>query len=285
MIRTRTVPVGAALTALALAACSPAPPAPTGAPRGTAAAVVASATPSAASVTDAGGRRYTVQADGTDTVLRAFARGATTPSAQRRVPGRWALPRVVPGGPLEGLTPDGRHLALESPPTAGRTRFALVPTTLAGAPAVVTLPGEHTFDAWSPSGNFLFTIEHMPPAGSGHYRVRVYDVPGGALQPQPVADKRTLDEVMDGSPAARAATPDGATVATLYLPAAGGGHRHGPFVHLLNTRDAVALCVDLPAEVGTGWSLRHAAGRIQLLDAGGAVSRLIDPVTGELTRP
>jgi hypothetical protein len=149
---------------------------------------------------------------------------------------------------------------------------------------VVTLPGHHTFDAWSPDGGLLYTIEHRPPAGSGHYQVRVYDVAARGLREGPVADKRTLDEVMDGRPVARAATPDGATVATLYLPAPGGGHRHGPFVHLLDTRNAQALCVDLPETVETGWTLRYAAGKVQLRDPRGAVTHLLDPLSGELAQ-
>jgi len=290
MILNRTLTTGAALAALTLAACG-APPAPVpDPPRSPARPAVASpgpsGTPSAvASVSDARGRRFTVQPDGADTLVRAFARGATAPAAQRRLTGRWTLPRVVPGGPLDGLTPDGRHLALESTPAAGQSRLALVRTTLDAAPTVVTLPGEHTFDAWSPDGGLLYTIEHRPPAGSSHYQVRVYDVRAGALRDQPVADKATLDEEMDGRPTSRAATPDGGTVATLYLPAPGGGHRHGPFVHLLDTRNAIALCVDMPAEVSTGWSLRYAAGRVHLLDRSGTVNRLLDPASGELTRP
>jgi len=285
MIWKSTVPAGAALAVLTLAACAPVPTAVPDTPRGPARPAVASVAPSpAATVSGTGRLRLSVQADGADTLVRAVAPTAT-PAAQRRLPGRWTLPRVVPGGPLEGLSPDGRFLALEAPRAAGESRFALVRTTLDAAPTVVSLPGEHTFDAWSPDGELLYTIEHRPPAGSSHYQVRVYDVRAGALRDQPVADKATLDEEMDGRPASRAATPDGGTVATLYLPAPGGGHRHGPFVHLLNTRDAFALCVDMPAEVTTGWSLRYAAGRVHLLDPRGAVSRLLDPTGGELTRP
>lgn len=117
-----------------------------------------------------------------------------------------------------------------------------------GAATTVTEPGGEThrlrgrfaFDALSPDGSWLYLIEHRPPAGSENYRVRLLDLRSGRLQREPIADKVNLQTDMTGLPMARATTADGVWVFTLYR---GGDH---DFVHALNTKDAFALCLDLP---------------------------------------
>lgn len=124
---------------------------------------------------------------------------------------------------------------------------------------ITTVDGEHhrlagrfTFDALSTRGDRLYLIEHRPPTGSENYRVRLFDLRSGKLQPQPIADKRNLQTDMTGAPKARAVTDSGEWVFTLYR-----GARHA-FVHALNVDQAYALCLDLPHGSGTGdgaWSL------------------------------
>ena len=231
-------------------------------------------------VTHASGRRYWTSASGPDTLVQAGAVTGRAPTASLRLAGRWTLPRVVSGGPAEGLAPGGDMLALAETPSEERSRFALVRTDLAEQPRLVTLPGGFTFDAWSPRADTLYLIQHLPPAGAGHYVVRAYDVASGRLLPEPIADKRTLGEQMNGLPESRATTTDGATVATLYLPHPGTHPHHGPFVHLLFTRDRTALCVDLPQPVARGWSLARAGGTFEVRDPSGRARYWIDAESG-----
>ncbi len=151
-----------------------------------------------------------------------------------------------------------------------------------GQPRVVELEGDFSFDAWSPRGDVLYLIEHRLPAGSGHYVVRAYDVAAGKLRPAPVADKRTLGEEMAGRPIARASNPDGRIVATLYRPHGAAGD-HGPFIHLLFTDQASALCVDLPWQVGDRWQLGFADGRLRVFDRAGRAAYVVNTVNGRLS--
>jgi hypothetical protein len=68
------------------------------------------------------------------------------------------------------------------------------------------------------------------------------DVATGLMRDAVIVDKRNLDERMGGWPITQAAHPSG-VVFTLYR----GATR--PFIHALNTREAWAVCLDLP-EIG-----------------------------------
>jgi hypothetical protein len=192
----------------------------------------------------------------------------------------------VPGGPAEGLSPDGRWLVLESHPQGpgGRSVFLVLTGLLRLERETVDLPGRFTFDAWSTNGDVLYLVEHQPPDGSGNYRVRAFDMRRNTLRPEPVADKRDVGEQMAGRPLARAANPSGAVVATLYV-RQGDGDEHGPFVHLLYVDEGLALCVDLPhgTPVGPGWSMQHVGSGFVLSSGEGRPAFRIDATSGELT--
>jgi hypothetical protein len=79
----------------------------------------------------------------------------------------------------------------------------------------------------------------------------------GELDPTVIVDKRFPDERMQGYPLARAESPDGLWVYTLYR----DGARN--FVHALMT-DGAALCIDLPpaASPAGPWVLRLEPGQV-----------------------
>lgn len=240
-----------------------------GAPASNPPAVTAGATAGVtAGVT--GAALYSVRSDGEWTTVSSLAPASGGRSL--RLDGRFSLPVVVDGG-TEGLSHDGGTLVLQGPRSGASTRFAVLDGRLATPPRFLDLPGDFSYDAMSPDGSVLYLIEHMPPAGSDHYAVRALDVVTGKLRDGVIVDKRTPDESMTGSPLARAASPDGAVVATLYLRASGES-----FVHLLGTADGWALCADLPRNAGPGWKLRFTDGSVVVVsDPAGAGRFAIDP--------
>jgi hypothetical protein len=159
--------------------------------------------------------------------------------------GSWGIP-IFTYGPNtgEGLSNDGRTLVLADlaatlPRT--RSRFLFVnPKTLQVKSGAV-LKGDFSYDALSPDGSRLFLIQHRDVLDQTHYVVRAYDVQSGRLLPGRVADRTQRGWVMAGYPIARAATPDGRWVYTLYNNPGGF-----PFVHALDTVRGVAHCVGLP---------------------------------------
>lgn len=129
------------------------------------------------------------------------------------------------------------------------------------------LAGRFTFDALSTNGRLLYLVEHRPPAGSENYRVRLFNLRTGKLQPQPIADKVNLDTDMTGAPKARATTASGEWVFTLYQGA------HHSFVHALNVDQAYAQCLEIPpcSCAGDGaWSLTLSANDTRLLAVAGS---------------
>ena len=232
------------------------------------------------------GRTYRIRIDGERTEVTMTGGPGETLHEAVAVRGRYVAPQVVPGGPLEGLSPDGSRLVLEShaPAPAERSVFMFLTGQLRQDRDTLDLPGRFTFDAWSPDGSVLYLIEHKAPAGSGHYVVRAYDLQKQALRPDPVADKREVGEQMAGRPMVRAETPGGAVVATLYRRQ--GDDEGTPFVHLLYTVEGLAMCVDLPpgTPLGTAVKLQHLSGDfLVMLGVRGHPDFRIDAVTGELT--
>ncbi len=102
--------------------------------------------------------------------------------AERRaitLPGRYDLGsayRVAPSG----VSRDGTVLALEAPPAAGRSAFAVVDTR-SGSVRTLAVPGEMTVDVVSDDASSLYLVEPKP---DGRYNVRLYDLTVGTLGPQ-----------------------------------------------------------------------------------------------------
>jgi hypothetical protein len=114
---------------------------------------------------------------------------------------------------------------------------------------VIELQGSFEFDALSPDGSILYVVEHLD-GQTGAYQVRAVDVATGKLRDGVIVDKRNVGEAMAGWPVGQMRRPDG-VVLTVYR-----GAEH-PFIHALNTVQAWAICIDLPA---TGASDTAAAG-------------------------
>ena len=223
---------------------------------------------------------FSVRAQGADT--RVEARDAAgTLRAHATVPGAWQLPQPAQDGAIEGVSANGRTLALTGPKGG---RFAILETSLRNAPTVVSLPRRFAYDALSPDGNILYLVEHLAdPRHPGRYQVRAYDPGTGRLQPGFIADKRELDEPMAGYPLARASTPDGAWVYTLYQ-----GPEHA-FVHALAAADGYALCIDLPGgarsrDAASYWGLALAGETVYAANAAIGVAAALNGPGGEVVR-
>lgn len=190
---------------------------------------------------------------GADTVVADEPVQGGMGNAEGRVlPGAWRLPTVGLDPAPVGVSTD-RHTVVLVDATAGassgatgaaaptRTRFAILsPWPSAREARIVTLDGRFDYDALASDGSVLYVIEHLAGPPAEHYQVRAIDVATGTLRPGVVVDKAETGEAMAGYPIARADRTDG-MVLTLYR-----GAEH-PFVHALQSTDAWAQCIDLPA--------------------------------------
>ena len=142
------------------------------------------------------------------------------------------------------MSADGSTIVLveaeDAKAKAKTSRFAIVARTLDAKPRIVELAGAFEYDALSPDGSLLYVVEHLPGPPAGHYQVRTVETATGTLRPEVVVDKTEVNEEMAGWPVAQARRSDG-LVLTLYR-----GEEH-PFIHALNSIDAWAICLDLPA--------------------------------------
>jgi hypothetical protein len=187
---------------------------------------------------------------------------------------------VTSVGTAGGLSPDGRLLVLVEPPQYGglrqQSRFVVLSTAKLARVSTVTLPGEFGFDAISPDRRILYVIQHASSQDLVRYVVRAYDLRARRLLPQAIVDKRELDETMRGYPVARATSPSGAWVYTLYTKQPGST---AAFVHALNAAGRSAFCVDLPPWTGGEdvWNARlELSGKVLTVRAssGGAFARI-----------
>jgi hypothetical protein len=223
-----------------------------------------------------GSARYRAVVHGASTVV-------STPEASQRLQGAWAFPRVTFGGAVGGLSADGKtlvlvrrtHGALASP-----TRFALLDPRTLRLRSTVSIPGRFAFDALSPDASTLYLIEYVSVLGELRYRVRAYDVASGRLRKQVIADKRSGWTAMQGEPLARATSPAGDRVYTLY------GNDAQPFVHALDVAQGYAVCVDLPLRPGavTGLRLRLRGTRLALVTPHGRERAAIDTSSLQVVR-
>jgi hypothetical protein len=184
---------------------------------------------------------YTTHVRGTTTVL---ARG----SHELTVDGKWGLPRVTLNNDVGGLSADGRTLVLAEANAlhpngelARETTFLVVDTKPLRVRKTVRLNGDFGFDALSPGGRMLYLIQHVSQESLFQYRVRAYDLQAGELLTRVIADKRQRDWNMTGYPVARASTPGGRWVYTLY-----SNQDNYPFVHALDTMRRTAVCIGIP---------------------------------------
>ena len=199
-------------------------------------------------------RVVTARTDGPATIVVDIAIGQEDRGPELRIDGHWRLPTVGLDPIPAGRSLDGSTIALVEgayDPSAGTSRFAIVEHRLAGAVAtagdaplrllrIITLTGAFEYDTLSPDGRILYVVQHLDGKAGGHYQVRAVDVSTGVMRDAVIVDKTHPGETMAGSPVAQVRRPDG-LVLTLYR-----GPQH-PFIHALNSREAWAVCIDLPA--------------------------------------
>ncbi len=218
-------------------------------------------------------RIVTATPDGNSTIVRDVVVQPGFGGPDARITGRWQLPTFGRDPIPVGRSLDGATFALvEDGASAGGTtsRFAIVehhfhdkPTQAGDAPLrllrVVELAGAFEYDALSPDGRILYVVERLDAAAGGAYQVRAVDVATGLMRDTIIADKGSPDERMAGSAIAQVRRADG-LVLTLY-----DGPAY-PFIHALNSVDAWAICIDLPAGSGSAGS----AGSAGTVADGGA---------------
>jgi hypothetical protein len=234
----------------------------------------------AASVRSPSGElRYAASRDAATntTTVRAIAPTGRV-EASTAVPGAFGIPAVTSGGAAGGLSPDGRLLVLVEPPQYTglrmQSRFALLGTAPLRRLTTISLAGELGFDAVSPDRRTLYLIEHVSRRDLVRYVVRAYDLRTRRLLPAAIVDRRDPGEAMRGYPVARATSPGGGWVYTLYTRNADSA---GTFVHALDASRRTAFCIDLP-----GWSGGEDVWNARLRLAGGTL--LVRSGTTTVTR-
>jgi hypothetical protein len=172
----------------------------------------------------------------------------------RTIHGEYGVPEVAYDGTAGGLTHDGRLLVLESVAGPKTTRFLVLSTRTLKSQQSLTLQGTWGYDAISPDNRTLYLIQILPAAnGSFRYLVRAYDLVQHRLVTGAIADK-SEPGAMTGLPMSRVESADGSWVYTLYQRVGVAGGK--PFIHALNARARVAVCIDLdgwkgdPANLG-----------------------------------
>lgn len=141
------------------------------------------------------------------------------------------------------LSGNGRWLALKQLGSASTTTVALVNTQTGKIFKTISLNGIYDLDAVSPDGTRLYLLQKLND-NSGHYYVRLYQVPQNQLLPSPIVDKTIPNDIMLGTALARQMASDGSMAYTLYIDTV----HNIAFVHILPlTGDFIgARCIDLP---------------------------------------
>ncbi len=214
----------------------------------------------------------TAQVRGRTTVLRRVAVSSGRVIAHRTIPGRWSFQTAAADGTLVAGGDHGQPIALVAAARARgylgdarSTRIALLPSGLAGELQVLTLRGNFGVDAVGPDGSYLYLVQHLT---GEHYQVRAYDLLARKLLTRPVVSKTEPNERMQGLPLARATSPTGSMVLTLYRKPSGQ-----PFVHALFATALYAVCIDLPATARvdpadpSSWGVALAGNRLYLANA------------------
>jgi hypothetical protein len=220
--------------------------------------------------------RYVALPSGRRTVVAAVRTRGGRVVRYRTLAGSYGVPLVAFDGSAGGLAHDGRTLVLATyagPTPQKATHFAVLDVRRLRLQQTVTLRGAWSYDAISPDGSILYLIQYLP-GQSLRYRVRAYDLATDRLIPQPIVDKREPGPMV-GTPVTRATSADGTWAYTLY--ASDGDH---PFIHALDTRRRLAVCIDLewhgsqnplwrmrlaPSADGRKLELRRASGRMEMI--------------------
>jgi hypothetical protein len=232
------------------------------------------------------GVRYVAMPGARTTTVAAVRRSDGRVLRYATVNGAFGIPLVAFDGTADGLSHDGRTLVLADVGTrADQSSFAFLRTNPLRLLKRVTLQGRWAFDALSPDGRTIYAIQYLATGPNPRYNVRAVSLLTGKPLGGAIVDKREPDEEMQGAPWARARSADGAWAYTFYVKPGGTA-----FVHMLDTAQRRAFCVDLPwhstqqalARVRLSVKL---GGRALVLSKRGAVGRLaiIDTKTFKVT--
>ena len=205
-----------------------------------------------------GASLYTVEAGRNKTTVAAYDMETGHELRRTALDGQYFVPAEVALQAPLAFSGDGRRLLLrraateselKSWETNGRPRseFAVLDTDFARPPILLDLAGEFWFDTLSRDGKWLYLTEiqdpypvSYSPEKAPHYQVRAYDVDSGRLLPDPIVDKRDLEQ-MSGYRGAGIFSADGNWLYSLYT-----RPDEAPFIHTLNLANQTALCIDLP---------------------------------------
>jgi hypothetical protein len=200
--------------------------------------------------------------------------------------GEWGLPVVTLAGTVGGLSSDRHTLVLAQMDVphpdgalAKKSVFKVLSTKLLRVRATVTLRGDYGYDALSPHGRTLYLIQRVSSKNLQKYRVRAYDLVQHRLLARVIADKTQRNWLMDGYPVARATSPGGRWIYTLYA-----NSDNYPFVHALDTVKRTAVCVGIPlnwttAESTIDNSTLRVSGNKLFVSAGFVIDRTTFQVT------
>jgi hypothetical protein len=243
---------------------------------------------------DRWGHLFSAVSDGARTTVTHLVVQPGFGGPETVIEGSWRLPTIgldpTPVGVSANAaeSPNSATVILVEDVPAGTarmsTRFAVLRHTPTGDPLskVIELPGSFEYDAISADGSSLYVVEHLGGLPEGRYQVRAVDVATGVMRDAIIADKRNLGEAMAGWPIAQIRRPDG-LVLTLYR-----GAEH-PFIHALNTKEAWAVCIDLPgvhaddATAAADWGLAEAPGGRAVYAVNATLGLAVDVDPAELT--
>ena len=203
-----------------------------------------------------GEARYVTIPAGSRTIVERVAQHGGQVLAWRSLRGTFTIPAVAYDGSAGGLSADGATLVLIEPRASfprAATKLLVLDSDSLRPRRQVTLPGDFSFDAISPSGSWLYFIHYVSPTDPTRYLVQAFDVQHGRLLAKPVIDPKEPGDKMRGNPLSRTMSADGRWAYTLY-----DGAGATPFVHALDTVARSAHCIDLDGiAAGTDlWRLR-----------------------------
>jgi hypothetical protein len=142
--------------------------------------------------------------------------------------------RVGDGWTLAAVAASARWVAL----VRGETRIRILDGATGKVAHDLDLAGDFLVETVADDGRFLFLQQTFL---DGRYAVRGYDLEAGQMLPGSLATKgQTV--FMQGVAAGTVASPDGRWLLTLYVDT----KRDTAFVHALNLKDRVPLCIDMP---------------------------------------
>jgi hypothetical protein len=219
-----------------------------------------------------GGTHYIALTGIRTTIVAVDPSGAAQRWATLR--GMWGVPQVANDGTTAGVSASGRTLVIARISyhyPQRTTTFAVLRTHSLRVRRLITLRGDFSFDAISPSGGRIYLIEHPRP-GLASYRVREYDVAGRRLLARIITDPTRWGTVMHGVAVTRVSSQDGARAYTVYDK--GNGHM---FIHALDTVHGKAVCIDLPrvsAGATIGLRFRDGGSTLEVTQDGAAFQRI-----------